>query len=157
MNEIKICNNFDETTQEKLKWFLKSFIQELNSFCVIIMRKFWRDTVHNSKHSWCVVMYLIYYSVKRAVYHFILYLFPYLFVCSYKWCPKSTENTNLNTGIIKIIHTSTSGCAYISIYTNNYSKLIFTKMIWNVYTNSGYLQQMLSSLIIYIYNPYETR
>ena len=38
--EIKIGNNFDETTQEKLKWFLKSFIQELNSFCVIIMRKF---------------------------------------------------------------------------------------------------------------------
>lgn len=28
--ENKSGNNFDETAQEKLKWFLKSFIQELN-------------------------------------------------------------------------------------------------------------------------------
>ena len=92
---------------------------------MIIMRKFWRDsdTVHSSKHNWCVViyMYLIYYSVKRADYYLILYFFHYVFVCSYKWCTKSTENTNLNTGIIKIIHTSTVVvykwmCIYISIY-----------------------------------------
>ena len=28
--ENKIGNIFDETAQEKLKWFLKTFIQELN-------------------------------------------------------------------------------------------------------------------------------
>ena len=28
--ENKSGNNFDETAQEKLKWFLKSFIHELN-------------------------------------------------------------------------------------------------------------------------------